>query len=508
MVFTIPFYIHEVIDRAAEVYPEKIFTVDETHTLSYANFIHTGTQLVHELKSKYDLRMGDRLLTACENTLLVPLYLYAVSRIGGIFVPLAQNFQGQRLAHILKDCSPKLIITDSENFASRCTGYKVTLQKDANDLYKTVKNHNPDNNVPETLIDLDTFLLIYTSGSTGMPKGVALSHSSVISASESITRYLEIKQDEKIINFNPFSFDYGLYQIFITALRGATLYIYKNFCYKENIFSCLSKNQITGIPFVPSQVVTMYDRSELKDKKFEHVRFISTTGAPFPHRHVSKLHHNFPNARLYPMYGLTECKRVSYLHPTKVDRKPTSVGRAMPNSRIRIINENRQVVPRGETGMLVIEGRNVMQGYWNITTEVTNNVLGAIPGVRNKILFSGDYFYQDEENDLFFVGRRDDIVKSNGIRISLKDIEKIIESIPEISEAAVVAVPDDKIENTFHAFIVKKSNTTADSNYILQQMLKEVETRFMIPKKITFTGSIPKKTNGKIDYPVLKAMAG
>ncbi|MBN2411109.1 AMP-binding protein [candidate division KSB1 bacterium] len=507
MVFSIPFYMHEVIDRAAEVYPRKIFIEDETDSLSYENFIRCGTQLADELKTKYDLKMGDRLLTACENTLLVPLYLYATSRLGGIFVPLAQNFQGQRLAHILKDCSPKLIITDKKNFASRCKGYRVVLQKGFKDLYKIIKTLKPDTSVPETLIDLDTFLLIYTSGSTGMPKGVELSHSSVISATESIARYLEVKENEKIINFNPFSFDYGLYQIFITAIRGATLYINKNFIYKEKIFSFIKEKKITGIPFVPSQIVAMYDRSELKEKIFDRVNFISTTGAPFPYRHVSKLRYNFPNARLYPMYGLTECKRVSYLHPSKVDRKPTSVGRAMPNSRIRIINEKKQVVAAGETGMLVIEGRNVMQGYWNIP-EGNNNVLGSIPDSRNKILFSGDYFYLDDENDLFFVGRRDDIVKSNGIRISLKDIEKILERIPEVSEAAVVAVPDEKIENTFHAFVVKKQGTEIDSDGIIQNMLKEVETRFMLPKQITLTDSIPKKTNGKIDYPLLKTMTG
>ncbi len=507
MVFSIPFYMHEVIDRAAEVYPRKIFVEDETDSLTYKNFIRLGTKLADELKARCDLKMGERVLTACDNTLLVPLYLYAASRLGGIFVPLAKNFQGQRLAHILKDCSPKLIITDNKNFASCCKGYRVVLQKNLKDLNKIIKDRKPYTSVPETLIDLDTFLLIYTSGSTGMPKGVALSHSSVISATESIARYLEINENEKIINFNPFSFDYGLYQIFITAIRGATLYIQKNFIYKEKIFSFIKEKNITGIPFVPSQIVTMYDRSELEEKIFGEVRFISTTGAPFPHRHVSKLRHNFPNARIYPMYGLTECKRVSYLHPSKVDRKPTSVGRAMPNSRVRIIDKKKQVVPAGETGMLAIEGRNVMQGYWNIPDD-NDNVLGFIPASRNKILFSGDYFYLDKENDLFFVGRRDDIVKSNGIRISLKDIEKILERIPEVSEAAVVAVPDEKIENTFHAFIVRKPGKKIGSNDILQIMLKEVETRFMLPKKITLTDSIPKKNNGKIDYPSLKAIAG
>lgn len=501
----IPFTIHELVDRTARIFPQKIFLSDEKITLTYSQFTEIGRKLAFNL-SAVKLGVGERLLIACTNNVLVPLYLYATSLLGGILVPITSSIKGRRLSFVLKDCSPKIIITNDKDFAKRCQKKEqgsVIFHEDLEYFINSI-HKNPVIDPNNAVIDLDIALLIYTSGSTGYPKAVALCHSNVISATESISRYLKITPDDKIINFNPFNFDYGLYQIFLTAIRGASLFIRQNFVFKEDIYALIENKKITGIPFVPSQIVSMYLRNSIKNRVFSSVRFITSTGSQFPHKYLDRLKLNFPNAEVYAMYGLTECKRVSYLKPYKLSEKPLSVGRAMPNVRIRIVdNELNEVKVVGEVGQLVVEGRNIMKGYWNNPSE-TQRVLKHNQYLDNTVLLTGDYFYFDEEKNLFFKGRKDDIIKSGDLRISTKDIENILVDHQKISEVTVIPIKDEMLENVFYAFVVLKPNQQSSESEIRSYITDQVESPYMIPKKIIICDKLPKTQSGKIDYKFLK----
>jgi len=501
--FSIPFTINELIDRSAHVCPKKLFLFDEESSLKYSEFCDIGRRLSQKLHNEFNLSLGDRLIIACDNSVIIPLFAYATTLLGGIFVPINNQLRGSRLQFIIKDCSPKVIITDSGNFTERCKLKKVFKLDSLKALTQSINKYDGKIEKKPSVIDLDIAIIIYTSGSTGFPKGVALSHSSIMSSTESIARYLKLTESDKIINFNPFSFDYGLYQIFLAASRGATLFIRQNFIYKDEILSVISKEGITVIPFVPSQIVSLYQRDNMKESSFELVRALMNTGAPFPYKYLDNLKSTFPKAEIYSMYGLTECKRVSYLEPSIITHKPNSVGKAMPNCRIRLVNEKGELLPPSKLGQLIVEGRNLMTCYWN-NIEETKNVLKDFPNTINKVLYSSDYFYFDSDYDLFFVGRNDDLAKSGDIRISTKDIETLLNISQDIVESAVVAIPDESIENVFYAFVVKEKDSSLNSERILSKLSNEVESRFMIPKGIIFCDSIPKKHNGKTDYQNLK----
>jgi acyl-CoA synthetase (AMP-forming)/AMP-acid ligase II len=204
------------------------------------------------------------------------------------------------------------------------------------------------------------------------------------------------------------------------------------------------------------------------------------------------------------MFGLTECKRIAYLPPEDIDRKPGSVGKAMPNCEVFIVNENGEFAGPDEVGELVVRGSNVMRGYWN-SQELTEKVYKDGWFQREKLLYTGDYFYHDEEGYLYFVGRKDDMIKTKGERVSPKELENILCSADGISEAAVIGVPDEILGQAIKAFIVKTPGSLITEKDVLRYCSKNVEI-FMIPKYVVLIDSLPKSPNGKIDKKILKQM--
>ena len=202
------------------------------------------------------------------------------------------------------------------------------------------------------------------------------------------------------------------------------------------------------------------------------------------------------------MFGLTECKRIAYLPPEEIKTRPSSVGKAIPNCEIFILDENGNEVTNGEIGELVVRGSNVMRGYWN-SPELTEKVYRKGLYQGETLLYTGDLFRQDEEGFLYFLGRKDDMIKSKGERISPKEIENVLCSIHGVAEAAVIGVPDEILGQAIKAFIVKKDGWEIETNEILYYCSKNVES-FMVPKYIEFIKELPKSPNGKVDKKILK----
>jgi acyl-CoA synthetase (AMP-forming)/AMP-acid ligase II len=203
------------------------------------------------------------------------------------------------------------------------------------------------------------------------------------------------------------------------------------------------------------------------------------------------------------MYGLTECKRVSYLPPDQIDVRPTSVGRGMPNEEVYIVDDKGQRVAPGVIGELVIRGSNVMKGYWELREE-TNKVLKPGPFPGEKVLHSGDLFRSDQEGYLYFVGRKDDIIKTRGEKVSPREIEDVIYGVDGVAEVAVIGVPDPVLGNAIKAVVSLRPGATVTQREILSRCREKLED-FMIPKLVEFQASLPKTDSGKISKRMIPA---
>ena len=370
---------------------------------------------------------------------------------------------------------------------------------------------------PQRCIDVDLAAIIYTSGSTGTPKGVTLTHLNMVSAATSITQYLENVPSDIVLNVLPLAFDYGMYQLLMTCKFGGTLILEKSFMYPYAIIKKIEQEKVTGFPGVPTifavllQIIERADVGSPTARKkketdslfnFDSIRYVTNTAAALPPKHILQLREAFPKAKVYSMYGVTECKRVSYLPPEELDRRPTSVGKGMPNEEVYIVKETGELAKPGEIGELVVRGSNVMKGYWGMPEE-TDRVLRPGRYLWEKVLYTGDLFKMDEDGYLYFVARKDDIIKSRGEKVSPKEVENVLYEIDEVLEAAVVGVPDEILGEGIKAIIVPKDGVILSEKEVLKHCQQNLEN-FMVPKVIEFVPSLPKTLTGKIRKAELK----
>jgi acyl-CoA synthetase (AMP-forming)/AMP-acid ligase II len=231
------------------------------------------------------------------------------------------------------------------------------------------------------------------------------------------------------------------------------------------------------------------------------VRYVTNTAAALAGKHIERLRQIFPAAQLFSMYGLTECKRCTYLPPADLERKPGSVGLAIPNTELWIVDENDVRLPPGQVGQLVIRGATVMRGYWEKPEQTARKLRpGPLPG--EVVLYTGDYCRLDEEGYLYFVGRMDDIIKSRGEKVAPREVENTIVDIPGVKEAAVIGVPDEVLGQAVKAFVVLEEGAVLDEKEILRACQARLEN-FMVPKLVTFVPSLPRTTTGKISKTAL-----
>jgi len=280
-------------------------------------------------------------------------------------------------------------------------------------------------------------------------------------------------------------------------LFGGTVVLEKSFVYPYKILERLVQEHVTGFPIVPTMAAILLQMQDLSKFDFSSLRYITNTAAALPETYIRKLQSAFPHVTVYSMYGLTECKRVSYLPPGELNNRPTSVGIPMPNEEVFIVNEEGQEVGPDEVGELVIRGSNVMQGYWNAPEETARTFRpGRYRG--ETLLYSGDLFRRDKQGFLYFVARKDDLIKTKGERVSPKEIENVLCEMEGVVEAAVIGVPDEIFGQAIKAFIVKDKKSELTEEKVLRYCMKELEP-FMVPKYTEFRDSLPKSPSGKID---------
>jgi acyl-CoA synthetase (AMP-forming)/AMP-acid ligase II len=353
----------------------------------------------------------------------------------------------------------------------------------------------PDTSRAES-IPLDLAAMIYTSGSTGDPKGVMMSHQAMVFTQGSLVEYLRLDDSHRILNVLPLAFDYGLYQLLMSVHAGATLVLERSFTYPAQIMARMREFEVTvfpGVPTIYSMLVTM---NEKKPIEFPSVLRVTNTAAALPADFLSGLASIFPNALIFKMYGLTECKRVAYLEPELLDERPTSVGKAIPGSEAFVLDSDGRRVAPGKVGELHVRGPHVMMGYWKKPEQTRKMIVpGPYPG--EQMLNTTDHFKQDEDGFLYFVGRSDDIIKTRGEKVSPAEVENVLHGIPGVLEAAVIGVSDALLGHAIHAYVALADGAELSERQIKKVCQSRLEN-FMVPQQIHFLDELPKTTTGKI----------
>jgi acyl-CoA synthetase (AMP-forming)/AMP-acid ligase II len=364
----------------------------------------------------------------------------------------------------------------------------------------------------EISISNDLAAILYTSGSTGKPKGAMLTHAQIMAGSSIVSTYLGITNKDRILAVLPFSFDAGLNQLMTAFQQGGTLVILQ-FTFSREIVQTMATEHITGVGGVPTLwTLLAQTHSNLHKTPLPQLRYITNTGGAMPQTVLASLRNALPTTQIFLMYGLTEAFRSTYLPPKELERRPTSIGKAIPNTEILVVNENGRSCQPGEVGELVHRGPTVFLGYWG-QPELTKNVLRPHPflppelGEADKVCYSGDLVKTDEDGFLYYVGRRDTMIKSSGYRISPTEVEEALFQSGEIRGAAVIGVPDDVLGQHVKAFVVAKDNATRDANRLIAFCAEQIP-RYMIPKQVEYLDELPKTTSGKVDYPALRRRAG
>jgi long-chain acyl-CoA synthetase len=491
------------LERSAARFPDKVALVCGRRRLTYAEIDAGANALAGALISS-GLERFDRVAIVLENSPEMVIAVFAALKARAMFLPVNPGTKADKLVYILNNCRARALVTDAGRAA------EIESRRGELPHLQTVVDHAllgaepalAPAPAPPPGIDIDPAALIYTSGSTGRPKGVLLTHRNICAAAESITTYLENTAEDVILNVLPLSFDYGLYQVLMGFKVGARVVLERGFAYPYSLIRTMQRESVTGLPLVPT-LATMLVEMDLSGVRLPALRYITNTAAALSAAHIARLRAAFPGARLYSMYGLTECKRVSYLPPEELDRRPLSVGKAIPNTEVFVVDDEGRPVGPGVVGELVVRGAHVMQGYWE-DPEATAAVLkpGLFPGER--LLHTGDLFYTDEEGFLFFVGRKDDIIKSRGEKVSPREVEEVLYALEGVAEAAVVGVPDERLGQAVKALLALRPGARLTEQDVLRHCSARLED-FMVPTSVEFRASLPRSANGKISKRMLAA---
>ncbi|PIE91946.1 class I adenylate-forming enzyme family protein [Bacillus fungorum] len=483
-------YIHQILDNVARKYKKKTALIARDEVITYQEVQERSFQFGNYLLQQ-GIEKGDRILLKLPNSIDLICLLMGISRVGGVSVIINSQTTKYNYDYIVSDCNPKLIISEEYN-SSKISINPIILM---NTVKEEIKNYDKHKLLSDEIEEMDLALLIYTSGSTGRPKAVVSPHSNVIFCTKAISEVLEINDCDIIGNFLPFSFDYGLYQIFLSFYNKATLALGEVSLAGVQFVKFLKEWKVTILPSVPHltegliKLLPRY-RNDVP------LRIITNTGESLPLSYISKLEVLIPNCKIYPMYGLTECKRVSILKPHEIAIKPGSVGKPLQGVKCYVVNEQGNSLKVGEIGELVVEGPNVMTGYWNNNSLTNEKFKKNIHGVINT-LYTGDLFKIDNDGYLYFIGRTGDYYKQKGFRISLKEIEDTVYNL-NLAEIAVLIPPDD---------LVKKSilflKTDKSISYVKEKLMERIES-YKIPDEILILKEMPVSVNKKIDKSKLR----
>ncbi|RCS22867.1 AMP-dependent synthetase [Phyllobacterium salinisoli] len=499
--------IEEFLRISASLHGAKPALISGSRRLTYSEFSALSDRLAAALAAQGVCR-NDRVLVFMDNCWEAAVSIFAVLKAGAIFSPVNASTKAEKLAYIIDNCQAAAVLTQAKLMPAASQARALCGQP-----FILISTEGPGGALPEGAVsftqcledkpvpvrhggvDMDLAMLIYTSGSTGSPKGVMMAHRNVEAAASSITTYLRNTPDDIILNVLPLAFNYGLSQLFAAVKLGATLVIEKSFAFPQAIFELIRKEQVTGLPLVPTMAAMIMQMRDLEPGFLPSLRYITNAAAALPHPHIARLRELCPGAELYSMYGLTECMRCTYLPPEEIGRRPDSVGVAIPNTEAFVVDEKGQPVPPGTVGELVIRGPHVMQGYWR-NEDATASMLRPGFNPWEKMLYTGDLFRRDAEGFLYFVARKDDIIKTRGEKVAPREVEAVLHAHPAISDAVVAGVADPVLDRVIAAMVVSTDPALTERE-VIRYCAGQLED-FMVPKMVKFVSELPRTDSGKV----------
>lgn len=466
---------------------------------------------------------GDRVAVYLDKRNETVSAIIGCSAAGAVFVPVNPLLRPKQVAHVLTDCSAKVLVTSPERLASlreelaRCESVEKVVvvgaaagpdERDGYQLieWEKLRAGSPVGVVPD-LIDTDVAAILYTSGSTGAPKGVVLSHRNLVAGGESVAGYLGNSADDVILAVLPLSFDAGFSQL-TTAFRAGAHVVLMNYLLPGDVVKLCAKHQVTGLTCVPPLWIQLAEKS-WSEEAARSLRYFANTGGRLPRATLDKLRATFPAANPYLMYGLTEAFRSTYLDPAEVDRRPDSIGKAIPNAEILVVRPDGSPCYPGEEGELVHRGALVAMGYWN-DPERTATRFRPAPGrpsglpVDELAVWSGDRVVRDEEGFLYFVGRMDEMIKTSGYRVSPTEIEEVAYESGLVRDAVAFGRNDPRLGQHIVLVVTPADSTELDPE-VLRTRLRDLVPRYMVPAEVMVVAELPRSPNGKFDRTTIRA---
>jgi acyl-CoA ligase (AMP-forming) (exosortase A-associated) len=493
-------------------------TAGET-TVTYTELWIDTVEIAAGLRS-LGVAGGDRVAIYLEKRIEAVVAPFATSAAGGVFVPINPLLRPHQVEHILADSGARALVTTAERLD--------LLGDDLDDLGSlehvivvggstqaaaprrlTVHEWNAlraDEVVDSRRIDVDPAAILYTSGSTGQPKGVVVSHRNLIAGAHSVSQYLCNHQGDRLLAVLPLSFDAGFSQL-TTAFAVGARAVLVNYLLPSDVVRLCAEHAITGLTCVPplwNQLV----ECEWDERARASMRYFASTGGRMPRPTLARLREIFPRAKPYLMYGLTEAFRSTYLDPGQVDARPDSIGKAIPNAEILVVRDDGSECDPGEVGELVHRGALVALGYWNDPARTATRFRPA-PGRDSALctsetaVFSGDLVKRDDEGFLYFVGRKDEMIKTSGYRVSPTEIEQVAHATGLIGDAVALGVDDERVGQRI-VLVASPANGHFEPDDLLAMLRRELPL-YMVPERVIVRPSLPRSPNNKLDRNLIRA---
>lgn len=526
--------LHELISFTASRTPQAMaLTYGSTH-LSYADLSADVSQFASGLMG-LGLSRGERVAIYLEKRFETVIASFGAPAAGAVFVPVNPILKPEQVAFILRDCNVRVLVTSPE----RLVAMKDQLAQ-CHDLRHVVVTDAPAQAAPaepaaaaklpgplallqwrdllvsppqagHRVIDTDMVAILYTSGSTGKPKGVVLSHRNMVAGAKSVASYLENSAQDTLLAALPLSFDAGFSQL-TTAFHAGARVVLLNYLMPRDVLKAMEREKVTGLTAVPPLYIQLAQLA-WPAAIDEHLRYFANTGGRMPRETLTVLRQRAPKAKPFLMYGLTEAFRSTYLPPEEVDRRPDSIGKAIPNAEILVLREDGSPCGAEEPGELVHRGALVGMGYWNDADKTAErykllaaDAPGRQPGLQlpEYAVFSGDTVRRDAEGFLYFIGRRDEMMKTSGYRVSPTEVEEILYATQMVGECVAFGVEHPSLGHAIHV-IATLASSAADKG--LDALMLECRARmpaYMVPAGIELVaGPLPRNPNGKIDRKLL-----
>lgn len=510
-----PFLVlHLTFHSSAKNSPDKAAVVGHGRRLPYSALRREALRLAARLRSEGAVP-GDRIAMLLPNATEAAVVVWAVLELGGVLVPLHAAARKPALQAVLRDAEPRWVISAGELSASFQTirealpGLARLIVWSPRSLQDGILGWDFEVDAAQEVVPADVqqgqdpspqadslAALIYTSGSTGEPKGVMLTHAGMLAALRAVNAYLKLGPEDVLFSPLPLSSSYGLYQLLSSLWLGATVVLDRSFAFPVRSLQLAAQERATVFAGVPTMYAWIATAPTLPDLDLSALHTLTSAAASLPVEHARRVQERLPLARLFVMYGQTECKRISYLPPEDLGRKPGSVGRGMPFQEHRVVDDAGETVPPGATGELVVRGPHVMQGYWR-QPEATARKLRRLPDGGAPWLHTDDLFRIDDEGYLYFVGRKDDLLKVGGHKVSPREIEDVLCQIEGVREAAVVGMPDALWGEAAKAFLVVREGVALNEDEVLRFCSQRLQG-FMVPKAVVFVRDLPKTESGKV----------